>query len=444
MSSNESKSLIDRRHAVVARGVGQFAGDSTASSAVGGRITDVDGREVIDLAGGIGVVNGGHCHPAVVKAIQDQAAQLIHACIHVATYEPYVALCEKLVQLLPHGEQTKAMLTNSGAEAVENAIKIARQATGRSAVICYSEAFHGRTMMCMTLTSKVSYKLHCGPFAPEVYRLPYPNRFRYGDGLDEPAFVARELARLQEAFVNTVAKEHVAAIIIEPVQGEGGFVSAPAAYMQGLRRICDDAGIVLICDEVQSGFARTGAWSSYEHVGITPDLSTWAKSMGSGMPIGAVLGRAKIMDQALPGTLGGTYGGNPVACAAALASIAVMEQEDLLARGRQVGERVRNALLTLQQQCDLVADVRGVGAMVAAEFCINGDPLQPATEVVKNALASAREQGVLAIPAGPTGSIIRFLSPLTISDADLDHALRVICDAVLAAAAATTSTQPQS
>ncbi|MFT7536657.1 MAG: 4-aminobutyrate aminotransferase/(S)-3-amino-2-methylpropionate transaminase [Hyphomicrobiaceae bacterium] len=432
---SKSKNLIDRRHAVVARGVGQFAGASTAGTAAGGRITDVDGSQVIDLAGGIGVNNIGSCHPAVVKAIQQQAARLIHSCIHISTYEPYVALCEKLVEILPHGEATKVMLTNSGAESVENAIKIARQATGRSAVIAFSEAFHGRTMMCMTLTSKVSLKQHCGPFAPEVYRLPYPNRFRYGDGLDEASFVARELERLNQAFVSTVSASEVAAIIIEPVQGEGGFVAAPKSYLQGLRRICDTHGIMLICDEVQSGFARTGSWSAYEHAGITPDISTWAKSMGGGMPIGCVMGKAEFMDKALPGTLGGTYGGNPVACAAALATIEAMQQENLLERAQIVGERVRKAFLQLQQQCDLLADVRGVGAMIAAEFCFDGDPGKPAGGVVKEALATALAQGVLAISAGPTGSIIRVLSPLTISDADLDRAMQVLTDAILVAAA---------
>jgi 4-aminobutyrate aminotransferase-like enzyme len=241
---------------------------------------------------------------------------------------------------------------------------------------------------------------------------------------------------LEQTFVNTVAPQHLAAIVIEPVQGEGGFVAAPKAYMQGLRRICDQHGIALICDEVQSGFARTGRWAAYEHAGITPDLSTWAKSMGGGMPIGCVLGKAEVMDAALPGTLGGTYGGNPVACAAALATIEAMEREGLLARAEVVGERVRGAFVQLQAKCDLVADVRGIGAMIAAEFCHDRDPDKPATAVVQKALATAREQGVLAIPAGPTASIIRILSPLTIADADLDRALRVLTDAVLAAAAA--------
>jgi len=432
---NKSKSLIERRHAVVARGVGQFAGDTTADSALRGRVTDVDGQEWIDLAGGIGVNNVGHCHPTVVKAIQEQAAKLLHSCIHVATYEPYVALCEKLVELVPHGDATKVMLTNTGAESVENAIKIARQATGRSAVIGFSEAFHGRTLLCMTLTSKVFYKLNCGPFAPEIYRLPYPNRFRYGQGLDENTFVQRELERLEQAFVNLVPATEVAAILIEPVQGEGGFVVAPKEYMRGLRRMCDQHGIVLICDEVQSGFARTGSWGAFEHSGITPDLSTWAKSLGGGLPIGCVLGKAEIMDKALPGTLGGTFSGNPVACAAALATLSVMESEKLLERGRVVGDRIRAAFLALQAKCDLLADVRGLGGMIAAEFCHDGDPSRPAGEVVLRALATARGQGVLAIPAGPTSSIIRILSPLTITDADLDRALEILSESILQAAA---------
>jgi 4-aminobutyrate aminotransferase/(S)-3-amino-2-methylpropionate transaminase len=432
----KNKTLIERRHAVVARGVGQFAGNATAKKASGARIVDADGKELIDFAGGIGVMNVGHCQQKVVAAIQAQAAQLVHACIHVATYEPYVALCEKLCELLPHGDATKVMLVNTGAEAVENAVKIARQATGRGAVLCYSEAFHGRTLLCLTMTSKAGYKLGCGPFAPEVYRLPYPNRFRYGDGLDEEAFVARELGRLEDAFTSLVPTEHVAAIVIEPVQGEGGFVSAPKAYMQGLRRICDERGIMLVCDEVQSGFCRTGTWAAYEHAGIVPDLSTWAKSMGGGMPIGAVLGRAEVMDAALPGTLGGTYGGNPVACAAALATIEAMQELGLAAHARTVGDRIRKRFLALQQRCDVVADVRGLGAMIGVEFCFDGDPRKPATNVVKRALARSLERGLLAIPAGPTASIVRVLAPLVITDADLDRGLGILEEAILEAVAA--------
>jgi 4-aminobutyrate aminotransferase/(S)-3-amino-2-methylpropionate transaminase len=326
------------------------------------------------------------------------------------------------------------MLVNTGAEAVENAIKIARQATGRPAVLCYTEAFHGRTMMCMSLTSKVGYKLHCGPFAPEVYRLPFPNRFRYGDGLDEDAFVARELQRLEDAFVNTVPADHVAAIILEPVQGEGGFVPVPEAYLRGLRETCDRTGILLICDEVQSGFARAGHWAAYERYGVKPDLSTWAKSMGGGMPIGCVMGRAEVMDAARPGTIGGTYGGNPVACAAALAAIEVIETENLCARADAIGQKIRDRFGAFAARTDVVADVRGLGAMVGVEFCHGGDPHRPATDVLGGALARARERGVLAIPAGATASVLRILSPLVIDDRDLETALDVLEDEILAAA----------
>lgn len=414
-----------------------FAGETTVRSGKGARLTDADGREWIDFAGGIGVVNAGHCDERVVRAIQEQAAELLHTCIHIGTYEPYVALCEKLVELLPHGEATKVMLVNSGAEAVENAVKIARQATGRPAVFTYEGAFHGRTLLGMSLTSKSGYKKNCGPFAPEIYRLAFPNYFKHGDGLSMDAFVARELNRFREGFVSgPVPAEHVAAVIIEVVQGEGGFVPAPPEYLRGLREICNEHGILLICDEVQSGFCRTGRWAAYEHAGIVPDLSTWAKSMGGGMPIGAVVGKAKVMDAAEPGTIGGTYGGNPVVCAGALANIAVMEKEDLNRRAEAVGAVVRGRFEKLRERCDVVADVRGLGAMVALECCYDRDPSRPATEVVKKATARCREEGVLVITAGPFGNVVRVLSPLVISDEDLTRGLDVLERALVEAASA--------
>ncbi len=434
-SASPSQSLIARRRAVVARGVGQFAGDTTVASAAGARLTDADGHELIDFAGGIGVMNVGHGDARVVAAIREQAGKLLHTCIHVATYEPYVALCEKLVELLPHGEATRVALFSTGAEAVENAIKIARQATGRPAVLCFTGAFHGRTLLGLTLTSKVAYKRHCGPFAPEVYRLTYPNHFRYGNGLSEGDFVRRELARLRESFVNLVPVEHLAAVIIEPVLGEGGFVPAPAEYLRGLRAICDEHGIVLICDEVQSGFGRTGRWAAYEHAGIVPDLSTWAKSMGGGLPIAAVVGKAEVMDAARPGTLGGTYGGNPVACAAALATIASMQELDLNARSAVIGAVIRERFEALAEQSTLVADVRGLGAMIGLELCHDRDPTRPATEAVAAITAACRKQGVLVLPAAPAANVLRVLSPLVISDADLERGLAAIESAVLAATA---------
>jgi 4-aminobutyrate aminotransferase/(S)-3-amino-2-methylpropionate transaminase len=263
-----------------------------------------------------------------------------------------------------------------------------------------------------------------------VYRLPFPNHFRDGGGLDLDAFVERELARLEEAFVNYVPVQQVAAIIIEPVLGEGGFIPAPAAYLRGLREICDRHGIVLIFDEVQSGFGRTGRWAAYEHAGVVPDISTWAKSMGGGMPISAVLGKAEILDRAEPSTVGGTYGGNPVACAAALAAIQTMEEMDLNARGAEIGEKVRARFEALKEESELVADVRGLGAMIGLELCRDGDPGQPAGDAVTAITAACRERGVLVLPAGPHGNVVRVLSPLVISDEDLERGLVAIEEAV--------------
>ncbi len=424
--------LIARRQAVVARGVPMVT-TATVDHASGALLHDVEGRELIDFAGGIGVMNVGHGNPKVVAAIKAQADRLLHTCFHVATYEPYVALCERLVGLFPHGEATRVVLLNSGAEAVENAIKIARQATGRPAVIGFSEGFHGRTMMGMSLTSKVGYKVGCGPFAPEIYQLPFPNHFRRGDGLPLDAFVARELQRIRDAFQTLVAARDVAAIIVEPVQGEGGFIPAPVEWLTGLRAICDEHGIMLILDEVQSGFCRTGQWAAYQHYGVTPDLSTWAKSMGGGLPIAAVIGKAAVMDGAVPGTIGGTYGGNPIACAASLAAIDAMEELDLNARAMAIGDTIRERFTTLQRRCPAIGDVRGLGGMVAIECVEDGDPTRPLGPLVKEVLTAALGRGVLVIAAGTHGNVIRILSPLVIGDAELDRGLTILEDELLAA-----------
>jgi 4-aminobutyrate aminotransferase/(S)-3-amino-2-methylpropionate transaminase len=406
---------------------------ATVASAKGARLRDAEGAELIDFAGGIGVMNVGHGHPKVVAAIKAQADQLLHTCFHVATYEPYVALCERLAALLPHGDSTKVLLLNSGAEAVENAVKIARQATGRPAVLCFTEAFHGRTLLGMSLTSKVGYKAGCGPFAPEIYRLPFPNHFRSGEGLDLDTFVEREIQRLHDALHNMVAAQDLAAVLLEPIQGEGGFVPAPAAWLRALRALCDEHGIVLIFDEVQSGFCRTGHWGVYQHYGVTPDISIWAKSLGGGLPISAVVGKAAVMDAAAPGTLGGTYGGNPVACAAALAAIDAMEELDLNRRAKAVGERVRSRFVALQARCPAIGDVRGIGAMIGVEFVEEGDPARPAGAFVKEVLEAALQRGVLSIAAGTHGNVIRILSPLVISNEDLEHGLNILEEEVLAA-----------
>lgn len=417
MSNNSA--LIARRNAAVSHGVGRLNGVAL-SHGQGALVFDLDGKEYVDLASGIGVMNVGHSHPAVTAAITEQCQKLQHACFHVSSYEPYVTLCEKLISLFPHGESTKAMLANSGAEAVENAIKIARQATGRSSVVCFTEGFHGRTLLASSLTSKVGYKLGCGPFAPEIYRIPFPNFGRYGDGLPEEAFLAREVRRLRDTFSSVVSAEQVAAVIVEPVQGEGGFNPIPAAYLKALRQVCDEHGIVLILDEVQSGFCRTGRWAAYQHSDVVPDLSTWAKAMGGGMPISAVLGKAEIMDRAKPGTLGGTYGGNPVACAAALAAIGVMESEGLCARAEAIGDAVRERFAPLVESCSGLLEVRGLGAMMALELA----------DGTANVVARCVERGVLVITAGHDGKVLRLLPPLVITDEQLQRGLDVIAEEI--------------
>jgi len=422
---NNSQVILDRRKQFVPDAIGIF-NPSTAASAKGSVIIDADGREMIDFAGGIGVVNAGHCPPPVVEAIAQQAASLIHCSFNVATYDLYMQLAERLASLLPHGDHTKVMLTNSGAESVENAIKIARQATGRPAVICYENAFHGRTLMAMTLTSKVGYKAGCGPYAPEVYRIDFPDYYRHGSGLNLDEFSDYHLGELESFFHVQVPAEQVAAIIIEPVQGEGGFNIVPRKYLEGLRRICDKYGILLILDEVQSGFGRTGKWAAYQHYDVVPDLSVWAKSLGSGMPIGAVLGRAAVMDSCKPSTIGGTYPGNPVCCAAALATLNYMEHIDINALGKKVGKIVRERFEIMKQHFPAIGDVRGLGAMMAFELVKDKDPFKPDTALCKKLIGYCADHGLILISAGIYGNVIRVLSPLVIEPSLLNKGLDII------------------
>lgn len=421
--TNHTEAWYQRRAELVPRGLGIFS-PATAVSAKGALVWDADGREFIDFAGGIGVLNAGHCPDSVVAAIQEQAGKLLHTCFNVAVYAPYLDLAEKLVELLPHGGPTKVMLTNSGAESVENAIKIARQATGRPAVICYEGAFHGRTMMAMSLTSKVGYKSGCGPFAPEVYRLPFPH-YRPSAGISESEFGSQQLDVLRRFFHTGVAANQVAAIIVEVVQGEGGFQVISPTYLKGLRQLCDAEGILLILDEVQSGFGRTGAWAAYEHFGVIPDLSTWAKSMGSGMPIGCVMGKASIMDAAAPGTIGGTYPGNPVCAAAALATLRYMEDININALGQKIGAVVRQRFESMQARFPhCIAAVHGLGAMCAIELVLPDG--QPATALTRDILHYANQHGLILINAGVNGNYIRVLSPLVISTEHLERGLDII------------------
>ncbi len=421
----KSQELFNRRKIVVANGVGVF-NTATVQQAKGAIIIDVEGRELIDFAGGIGVVNAGHCPEPVVEAIRDQAGKYLHTSFNVVTYEPYIQLCEELADILPHGENTKVMLVSTGAEAVENAIKIARQATKKSAILCFTGAYHGRTMMAMTLTSKVSYKYNCGPFAPEVYRLPFPNFYRYhGErGLDK--FVDDELKRLHESALNLVDVKSVAAVIIEPIQGEGGFVPVPKRYLEGLRAFCDEHGIMLIMDEVQSGFCRTGHWASWQHYGVQPDISTYAKSMGSGLPIAAVVGKAEVMDAAAPGSIGGTYIGSPICCVAASATIQYMKDINLNARAVEVGNIISTRLKNLMKECPEIGDVRGIGAMIGLEFVKNGDPRQPNSDICGKIVKGCADNGLIVLSAGTYKNVLRILSPLVITDEQLNKGLAIL------------------
>jgi 4-aminobutyrate aminotransferase/(S)-3-amino-2-methylpropionate transaminase len=425
-----AEQLFVRRKNSVANGVGVF-NTATVSSAKGATIIDVDGNELIDFAGGIGVVNAGHCPDEVVVAIQEQAAKYIHTSFNVVTYEPYIELCETLCEILPHGRKTKAMLVSTGAEAVENAIKIARQATSRQAVLCFTDAYHGRTMMAMSLTSKVNYKTNCGPFAPEVYRLPFPNYYRYADGMTIEQFVELELDYLYESEKNLVDPKNVAAFIMEPIQGEGGFNPIPQKYFEGMRAFCDKYGIMLIADEVQSGFGRTGHWASWQHYGVTPDLSTYAKSMGSGMPIAAVVGRADVMDAAAPGTIGGTYIGNPVCCAASLATIKLMKKLDINKLGKELGDVIRTRFEALLPNYPEIGDVRGIGAMVGIEFVIDNDPRKPNGDLCGAIAESCAKRGLIVITAGTYKNIIRILSPLVISHELLTKGLDILEEVII-------------
>jgi len=425
MSKSNSELLLERRANAVANGVGVF-NTATVESASGATIIDVDGRELIDFTGGIGVANAGHCPQPVVDAIIAQAQKYIHTSFNVVTYEPYVELCEKLNSLFPHGGKAKTMLVSTGAEAVENAIKIAKQSTGRNAVVCFSGAFHGRSLMAMTLTSRTSYGAGCGPFAPEVYRIDYPNLYKKGFGRSEEKFVEDELNRMEKLFMTNVRHEDVAAIIIELVQGEGGFTVAPKAYIRGLREICDKYGIRLIFDEVQTGFGRTAAWGAMDHYDVQPDISTWAKSMGSGLPIGAVIGKAEVMDAAAKGTIGGTYIGNPVACAASLATIKYMEDIDLNGKAQLVGDIIKTRFEAMKAKHSEIGQVRGLGAMIAMEFVKDSDPTKPDPELCAKLVKACAKRNLIVISAGVHKSVLRTLCPLVISHELLNKGLDII------------------
>jgi 4-aminobutyrate aminotransferase / (S)-3-amino-2-methylpropionate transaminase / 5-aminovalerate transaminase len=419
----KSRELLARRQEFVARGVASTM-NVFAAKAHGAIIEDVDGNKYIDFAGGIGAMNIGHSRSEVTKAIAEQAEKFTHTCFSVMMYEPYIELAERLVKLTPGEFPKKALFFNSGAEAVENAVKIARWATGRPAIIVFDNAYHGRTLMTMTMTSKVKpYKYRFGPYAPEVYRAPFPYPYRMNMTAQESIdFCIQELERM---FVGDVAPDQVAAIIIEPVQGEGGFMVSPPGFIRALKEVCEKHNILFIADEIQSGFCRTGRMFAVEHDGIEPDLMIIAKSMGAGMPISGVVGRAEIMDAPPPGTLGGTYSGNPVACAAALAVLDLFEMEDYAARSREIGHIITKRFLNLQERFPLIGDVRGLGGMAAMELVKDRLTKEPDSQAASDVLTAAHHRGLVLIKAGMYDNVLRILVPLSVTNEQLNKGLEI-------------------
>jgi 4-aminobutyrate aminotransferase/(S)-3-amino-2-methylpropionate transaminase len=415
--------LLARRQAAIPRGVG-FSHPIFIERGENAEIWDVEGRRFIDFAGGIAVLNTGHRHPKIVQAVKDQLDHYTHTCFQVLAYEPYVELAERINAKAPGNFAKKTLFLTTGAEAVENAIKIARAHTGRSGVIAFGGGYHGRTLLTLGLTGKVvPYKTGFGPFPAEVFHARFPNAL-HGVSVDDA------IESIEHIFKNDIEASRVAAMIVEPVQGEGGFNVAPPEFLQRVRALCDQHGIVMIADEVQTGAGRTGTWFAVEQSGVAPDLITMAKSMAGGFPISAVVGRAEIMDAPAPGGLGGTYAGSPLACAAALAVLEVFDEENLLQRSRDVGQRITSRLQALAKDHPCIAEVRGLGAMVAMELCKNGDPNQPDADLTKALAVEAMNRGLIILTCGTYGNVVRILVPLTASDALIDEGLNMIADAL--------------
>ena len=419
----KSREIIARKDRVIAEPLSLVHPIVTAE-ARGATLTDVDGNTYIDFTGGVGCLNVGHSHPRVVEAAQEQIARFAHTDFTIVPYEVYVELAERLIAISPFTSPAKAAFFNAGTEAVENSIKFARSYTKRPAVIAFEGAFHGRTMLSMTMTSKTHpYKAGLGPFAPEVYRVPYPHAYR---GID----VESALKSLRRAFVTQVPAESVAAIVMEPILGEGGFVVAPPDFVRGVRSLCDEHGIVFVVDEVQTGFGRTGRMWGVEHHGVEPDLMVVAKSIAAGLPLSGVIGKAEIMDSPPDSAIGGTYVGNPVAQAAALAVLDVFEDEGLVERANAVGDTIRSRMLAWQERWHAIGDVRGLGAMLAIELVSDPVTKEPAADLASAVIQESFRNGLLLIKSGTDGNCIRVLTPLVIDESELDEALGVWEDAL--------------
>ncbi|WP_432734526.1 4-aminobutyrate--2-oxoglutarate transaminase [Maridesulfovibrio sp. FT414] len=428
---SKSEKLLERRNKAVALGVGNL-GPVFAECAVNSNITDIDGQEYIDFVGGIGVNNVGHCNENVVAAIKEQAEKLIHSCFHIAMYEPYIALAEKLIEITPGDFEKKAVLLNSGAEAVENAVKIARLASGKSGIVVYEGGFHGRTLLTMSMTSKVKpYKYKFGPYAPEIYRIPYPYCYRCPYGREYPSCDTYCAEQFRSWFIGNAAPENLAALVAEPIAGEGGFLTPPPEYFPKMKEICAENGIYFIADEIQSGGGRTGKMCAMEHWGVEPDIMTMAKSIGGGMPISAVVGKKEIMDAVHPGGLGGTYGGNPVSCAAALAALESLDG-GILEQGVALGERLREIFLGWQKKYPIIGEVRGLGAMIALELVSDREKKTPDAVVTKKIVGEVLKKKLLLLACGNHGNVLRVLVPLCVDEETLGKGLAILEETIAA------------
>ncbi|UOQ44201.1 4-aminobutyrate--2-oxoglutarate transaminase [Halobacillus salinarum] len=418
--------LLERRHNIVPDAV-SYGVPTFAKEAEGAKVTDVDGNVFIDFAGAIGTINVGHGHPRVKEALHDQVDKFIHTGFNVMMYEPYIALAEKLAALAPGVHKKKVLLQNSGAEAVENAVKAARKYTGRQAIVTFSNGFHGRTLMTMSMTSKVKpYKFEFGPFAPEVYKAQFPYPYRRPQSMDEAEYTAYMIEQFQDFLLKEVAPESIAAVVMEPVQGEGGFIVPDKKFVQAVKSLCEQHDILFVADEIQTGFGRTGKYFASEHFDIVPDLITVSKSLGAGTVISGVIGRQEVMDAANAGELGGTYSGNPLGCRAALEAIDVIDEEGLNERASDIGQKVKSKFRSLAEELDCIGDIRGLGAMVAIEIVKDKQSKAPAKEITGKMIADAQQQGLLVLGAGVYGNVIRFLMPLVITDEELNEGLDIL------------------
>ncbi len=414
-----NQALMQRRNDALPRGI-SYAHSIIAERALNAEIWDVEGKRYIDFCAGIAVVNTGHCHPKVVAAVEKQLKQFNHTCFQVVGYESYISLAERLNKLAPGSTPKKTFFMNSGAEAIENAVKVARAATGRSGIIAFDGAFHGRTMFSVAMTGKIDpYKKGFGPFPAEIYHAPFPYPLH---GISEDDAIHG----LEKIFKYDIEASRVAAIFVEPVQGEGGYIPAPASFLKRLRHICDEHGILLVVDEVQSGIGRCGKLFAIEHTDIEPDIMTLAKGLGGGFTLSAITGKAHVMDAAQPGGLGSTYAGNPIAIAAAHAVLDVIDEEDLCARSIEIGNVLNERFSRMQEKFSFIAEVRHLGAMSGVEFCHDGDPHRPATDIANTLKTEAAKKGLLILNCGVYGNVLRIMVPLTVSDGTLNEGIDII------------------